>query len=115
MYSLNILQVDVFGQNTAKTAEIGGTVAAAGGVVGGLQVLLLGEERFELTRHILDTLQGRIYTAVDKTNNQFCVVKEVWKQLVRLQKARKGGRVPHNFQSEKAIMYYLSNLSIIKL
>ena len=78
----------------------------------GLQPLLLGEERFELTRHIKDTLQGRIYTAIDKTNNQFCIVKETWKQLIRLKKTRKGGHVPEDFHSEKAIMYYLSNLSI---
>ena len=78
----------------------------------GLQPLLLGEERFEILQHTKDTSQGRIYTAMDKTNNQFCIVKETWTQLIKMKRDRQGLRVSNDFHREKAIMYYLSNLSM---
>jgi len=70
---------------------------------------LQGEQRFELKRHLADTLQGRIYLAIDKTNGMYVVVKETWKQLVQLGKSREGHRVPENFILEKEIMHYLSS------
>jgi len=69
---------------------------------------LSGERRFELKRQLADTLQGRIYSAIDKQTNEWVVVKETWKQLVRLGKSRDGHAVPENFDEEKRIMKYLS-------
>jgi len=71
-------------------------------------VKLHGEQRFELKQHLADTLQGRIYVAIDKTNGASVVVKETWKQLIMLQKSREGHRVPENFMEEKKILNYLS-------
>jgi len=72
-------------------------------------VPIQGEQRFELKRHLADTLQGRIYLGVDKTNGSLVVVKETWKQLVELFKSREGHRVAEDFVQEKKIMYYLSS------
>jgi len=74
-----------------------------------LNVPIQGEQRFELKRHLADTLQGRIYLGVDKTNGSLVVVKETWKQLVELFKSREGHRVAEDFVQEKKIMSYLSS------
>jgi len=70
---------------------------------------LQGEARFELKRQLADTLQGRIYSAIDKTDGKWVVVKETWKQLVKLGKSRDNHTVPENFEEEKRIMKYLSS------
>jgi len=70
--------------------------------------ILRGEARFQLKRHLADTLQGRIYGAVDRTHGNFVVVKETWKQLVGLKKSRDGHVVPEDFIEEKSVMTYLS-------
>src|SRR4051794_12470028 len=72
---------------------------------------LRGEQRFELVRHLADTLQGRIYGSIDKTNGNYVVVKETWMQLVKLKKSREGHRVPEDFLQEVNIMSYLSSQS----
>jgi len=71
---------------------------------------LQGEARFDLKRQLADTLQGRIYSAIDRNNGQWVVVKETWKQLVKLGKSRDNHTVPENFEMEKAIMKYLSGM-----
>mmetsp|Transcript_50876 Transcript_50876/g.45662 ORF Transcript_50876/g.45662 Transcript_50876/m.45662 type:complete len:514 (-) Transcript_50876:102-1643(-) len=70
---------------------------------------LSGEARFELKRQLADTLQGRIYSAIDKNTGEWVVVKETWKQLVKLGKSRDGHSVPEDFESEKRILKYLSS------
>eukprot|EP01084_Bolivina_argentea_P083755 151630_1 len=72
-------------------------------------VELSGEARFDLKRQLADTLQGRIYSAIDKKTGEFVVVKETWKQLVKLGKSRDGHTVPENFEEEKKILKYLSS------
>jgi len=69
---------------------------------------LQGEARFELKRQLADTLQGRIYSAIDRNDGKWVVVKETWKQLVKLGKSRDNHTVPENFEEEKRIMKYLS-------
>ena len=66
------------------------------------------EVRFELKHHLADTVQGRIYSATDRITNDYCVVKEVWKQLVKMKRSRQGKKVDKNFENEKAILRYLS-------
>ena len=73
------------------------------------RALLDGEDRFDLKRQLADTLQGRIYSATDRNTTDYCVVKETWKQLVRMKRSRDGHKVPEDFENEKAIMSYLSN------
>jgi len=70
---------------------------------------LQGEARFELKGHLSPTLQGRLYSAVDRNTGKLVVVKETWKQLVRLGKSRDGHTVPENFEEEKRILTYLSS------
>eukprot|EP01083_Nonionella_stella_P070867 189890_1 len=72
-------------------------------------VELVGEARFELKRQLADTLQGRIYSAIDRNTGEYCVVKETWKQLVKLGKSRDGHSVPENFEEEKRILKMLSS------
>eukprot|EP01084_Bolivina_argentea_P013853 25952_1 len=69
---------------------------------------LKGEARFELKRQLADTLQGRIYSAIDRNVGNHVVVKETWKQLVAMGKSRDGHTVPENFVEEKRILTYLS-------
>jgi len=72
---------------------------------------LSGRNRFKLTKVLANTLQGRIYLAQDKTGQyQWTVVKETWRELVKQQKSRDGHRVPENFEREKKIQLYLSEL-----
>ena len=37
---------------------------------------LQGEARFDLKRQLADTLQGRIYSAIDRNDGKWVVVKE---------------------------------------
>jgi len=72
-------------------------------------IKLQGEQRFELKRHLANTLQGRIYIAIDKLNDSQVIVKETWKQLVRSSRSREGHRVLEDFHQEKEILNYLSS------
>lgn len=47
-----------------------------------MAVKLQGEQRFELKRQLADTLQGRIYSATDRTNGEWVVVKETLSYFV---------------------------------
>jgi serine/threonine protein kinase len=73
-----------------------------------------GKKRFSFKKVLADTLQGRIYLALDKNhkgdNDQWCVVKETWKELVKSGKSRDGHNVPEDFDKEKRLQNYLSNL-----
>mmetsp|Transcript_3027 Transcript_3027/g.3686 ORF Transcript_3027/g.3686 Transcript_3027/m.3686 type:complete len:452 (+) Transcript_3027:74-1429(+) len=71
---------------------------------------LSGESRFELKRVRANTLQGRIYDALDKLTDKPVVVKETWKQLVTLKVSRDGHPVPEDFMEEKKMMNYLSKM-----
>jgi len=56
-------------------------------------------------------LQGRVYLAQDNTQQYpWVVVKETWRDLVKKGKSRSGHKVPENFEREKEIQLYLSNL-----
>jgi len=70
--------------------------------------LLQGENRFELQRELADTLQGRIYVGIDKLNGNCVIVKEAWKQLVKLRKSRKDHYVFEDFINEKEVIKFLS-------
>ena len=70
---------------------------------------LQGEARFELKGQMSKTLQGRLYSAIARNNGKFVVVKETWKQLVKLGKSRDGHTVPENFEEEKRILKFLSS------
>eukprot|EP01083_Nonionella_stella_P012413 35227_1 len=72
-------------------------------------IQLTGEERFEFSRQLSDSLQGRIYSAIDKNTGKHVVVKETWKQLVKEGKSRSGYTVHENCEQEKRILKYLSN------
>jgi len=73
---------------------------------------LSGRNRFKMTKVLANTLQGRIYLAQDKAEkDRWTVVKETWKELVKQGKSRDGHKVPENFEREKSIQLYLSNLS----
>eukprot|EP01084_Bolivina_argentea_P270091 459183_1 len=68
-----------------------------------------GESRFEFSRQLSDSSQGRIYSAFDKCTGKYVVVKEAWKQLVKEGKSRSGYVVYENYLQEKRILKYLSN------
>ena len=76
---------------------------------------LSGEARFDLKRQLADTLQGRIYSAIDKKTGEWVVVKETWKQLVKLGKSRNGRDIHENFEDEKKNLKHLSSSGLIRL
>jgi len=69
---------------------------------------LQGETRFHLQHDIADTLQGRIYGGIDKTNGNYVVVKEAWKQLVKKKISRSKHEVLEDFINEKEVIKFLS-------
>eukprot|EP01084_Bolivina_argentea_P270090 459182_1 len=73
--------------------------------------MMKGEARFEFSRQLSDSSQGRIYSALDTCTGKYVVVKEAWKQLVKEGKSRSGYTVHENFEQEKRILKYLSNQS----
>eukprot|EP01084_Bolivina_argentea_P107035 191413_1 len=70
-----------------------------------------GQARFHIKRQIADTLQGRIYSAIDLLTNQPVVIKEAWRSLVHSGRSRSGHRVPENFLKEREMGMYLTDLS----
>ncbi|ETO25813.1 calcium-dependent protein kinase [Reticulomyxa filosa] len=72
---------------------------------------LKGRNRFRFIKVLANTLQGRIYLVQDKKGEYpWVVVKETWKELVKQGKSREGHKVPENFENEKKVQLFLSNL-----
>ena len=70
-----------------------------------------GAARFRIVREIGNTLQGRVYAAIDLAANQKpCIVKEAWRQLVHSKRSRSGYAVPEDFLKERALIMELTNL-----
>ncbi len=69
---------------------------------------LQGAKRFSLKKVLADTLQGRIYLAKDRSNNEWTVVKETLKELFMMGKSLDVHRVPEDFENEKKIQTFLS-------
>ena len=68
---------------------------------------LSSKDRSHLKRQLEDTLQGRIYSAIDKRTGEWVVVKTTWKELVKLGKLRNGYKVHENIIQENKILRYL--------
>ena len=76
-----------------------------------MEPILPGDRRFNQVKKIASTLQGEIHLAKDASNNGLCIIKTANKWCVRNRRTIRNTRCRENFQNEKAILYYLTNLA----
>eukprot|EP01084_Bolivina_argentea_P069273 126081_1 len=70
---------------------------------------LQGESRFNFTKQLSNTLQGRIYIATDLITNNKVIIKGAWRYLVRSGISRTGHKINENFLRERQLLSDISN------